>query len=84
MLLSVNEKMTRNYWREKSRGQDGESAVSSRSSIPPIEVSEVFDKIFGGSTIDIVPTGFVNLDFGGRFQRIDNLSPYPSTEKWWF
>ena len=62
------------YWRDRSRGLDGESAVGGRGLIPPITMSPTFDRIFGGNEITIVPTGNVNLDFGGIFRRIDNPS----------
>lgn len=68
------EKMIRNYWKTRSLGLDGESAVSGRKLIPPIYISPLFDRIFGGSYVDITPNGFVNLDFGGRWQRLDNPS----------
>ena len=66
------ERMIKDYWRNKSIGLDGESAVSGRRLIPPIYISPVFDRIFGGSYVDIKPNGYVNLDFGSRWQRIDN------------
>ena len=66
------EKMIMEYWRNRSVGLDGESAVSGRRLIPPIYISPVFDRIFGGSYVDIRPNGYVNLDFGARYQRIDN------------
>ena len=66
------EKMIKEYWRNRSVGLDGESAVSGRRLIPPIYISPVFDRIFGGSYVDIRPNGYVNLDFGARYQRIDN------------
>ena len=66
------EKMIKEYWKNRSAGLDGESAVSGRRLIPPIYISPVFDRIFGGSYVDIRPNGYVNLDFGGRWQRIDN------------
>lgn len=69
-----NRKMMREYWKTRSRGLDGESPVSGRGLIPPIYISPIFDKIFGGSYVDIQPTGFVTLDFGGRWQRVDNPS----------
>lgn len=62
----------KNYWRTRSRAQDGESAVSSRSIIPKIFISPVLDRIFGGSYVELVPRGFVTLDFGGQFQKINN------------
>ncbi|GGZ38977.1 cell surface protein SprA [Echinicola pacifica] len=67
-------KMRQEYWRNRSRGLYGESAVSGRSLIPPITMSPTFDRLFGGSEINIVPTGYINLDFGGIFRRIDNPS----------
>ena len=65
-------RMLKDYWKTRSAGLDGESAVSGRRLIPPIYVSPLFDRIFGGSYVDIQPTGFVTLDFGGRWQRIAN------------
>ncbi|GAB4239187.1 MAG: cell surface protein SprA [Ekhidna sp.] len=67
-----NSQLNKEYFKERSAGLDGESAVSGRSLIPRLYISPVFDRIFGGSYVDIQPNGFVNLDFGGRFQRIDN------------
>ncbi|MEM9341147.1 MAG: cell surface protein SprA, partial [Bacteroidota bacterium] len=68
----TNSQLNKEYFKERSAGLDGESAVSGRSLIPRLYISPVFDRIFGGSYVDIQPNGFVNLDFGGRFQRIDN------------
>ena len=66
--------MRKNYWKDMSSGKDGESAVSGRRLIPPIYISPTFDRIFGGSFVDIRPNGFVMLDFGARWQRIQNPS----------
>ncbi len=60
------------YWRSRSRGLDGDSPVGGRNLIPPLTTSPSFDRIFGGNEINIVPTGFVNLDLGAIFRRIDN------------
>jgi len=65
-------KVRQDYWNTRARGGDGESAVEGRGLIPPLTVSPSFDRIFGGSEISIVPTGYVNLDFGAIFRRIDN------------
>ncbi|MFT4737309.1 MAG: cell surface protein SprA, partial [Paraglaciecola sp.] len=62
------------YWREQSIGLEGESAVGGRRLIPKLYISPVLDRIFGGSYVDIQPTGFVNLDFGGLYQFLDNPS----------
>ncbi len=67
-----DEQLANTYWKEKSTGLDGESAVSGRRLIPKLYLSPVFDRIFGGEYVDIVPTGFINLDFGGNWQRVDN------------
>jgi len=67
-----NSQLNKEYFKERSAGLDGESAVSGRSLLPRLYISPVFDRIFGGSYVDIQPNGFVNLDFGGIFQRIDN------------
>ncbi len=64
----------KNYWKTRSRALDGESAVSGRGFTPKIFVSPVFDRIFGGSYVELVPRGFVTLDFGGSFQKISNPS----------
>ncbi|NJN26053.1 MAG: cell surface protein SprA [Cyclobacteriaceae bacterium] len=66
--------MRKNYWKEMSSDKDGESAISGRRLIPPIYMSPAFDRIFGGSFVDIRPNGFVMLDFGGKWQRIQNPS----------
>ncbi|MFK7953847.1 MAG: cell surface protein SprA, partial [Ekhidna sp.] len=68
-----NSQLNREYFKERSAGLDGESAVSGRSLVPRIYISPVLDRIFGGSYVDIQPNGFVTLDFGGRFQR--NFDP---------
>jgi cell surface protein SprA len=66
--------MMRSYWQGRSRALDGESAVSSRNLIPKIYVSPVLDRIFGGSFVELIPRGFVTLDFGGQWQKIENPS----------
>lgn len=60
------------YWQGRSRAMDGESPVSGRGLTPKIFVSPILDRIFGGSYVELVPRGFVTLDFGGSFQKISN------------
>lgn len=67
-----NQQIKKDYFKTRSIGLDGESAVSGKRLIPPIYTTPIFDRLFGGSFVDIRPNGFVTLDFGGRFQRIDN------------
>ncbi|MCG8475824.1 MAG: cell surface protein SprA, partial [Cytophagales bacterium] len=66
------EQMLKDFWVEQSKGLDGTSAVSGRRLIPPIYISPFFDRIFGGTYVDIVPSGYVNLDLGGRWVRTFN------------
>ncbi len=66
------QQINRQYWKDRSAGLDGESAISGRRLIPKLYINPVFDRIFGGSYVDIQPTGFANLDFGGRWQFVDN------------
>ena len=67
-----NRLMLKDYYQTRSRALDGESAVSSRNLIPRIYISPVLDRIFGGSFVEIIPRGFVTLDFGASFQNIKN------------
>ena len=67
-----NRRALQDYWRSRSSALDGESAVSGKQLIPPIYTTPIFDRLFGGSFVDIRPNGFVTLDFGGRFQRVEN------------
>ncbi|MGB3467800.1 MAG: cell surface protein SprA, partial [Cyclobacteriaceae bacterium] len=66
--------LIRNYWKDRSVGLDGESAVSGRRLIPRIPINPGLDRIFGGDYVDIQPNGFVNLDIGGRWQRSEDPS----------
>jgi cell surface protein SprA len=66
--------MLKSYWQSKSRALDGESAISSRNLVPKIYVSPALDRIFGGSYVELIPRGFVTLDFGGSWQKIENPS----------
>ncbi len=62
----------RRYWHERSQPQDFER---DDGIIPQIYVGgEVFDRIFGGSTIDIRPTGSAELIFGVLSNRREDPS----------
>lgn len=62
----------KNYWKSRSQSLDGESAVSSRNLLPKLYTSPVLDRIFGGSYVELIPRGFVTLDFGAQWQEIQN------------
>ncbi len=68
----IEKQMIRDYWKTKAAELDGESAISGKRLIPKIPISPVFDRIFGGSFVDIQPNGSVTLDFGYRSERIYN------------
>jgi cell surface protein SprA len=60
------------YWKERNSGQTSGS-IERQGVIPKIYVGpKVFDKIFGGSFVDIRPQGSAELRFAGNFNRIDN------------
>lgn len=64
----------KDYFQNKSLALDGESAVSGRNLLPKLYVSPILDRIFGGSYVELIPKGFVTLDLGGSYQRIQNPS----------
>ena len=68
----IERQMIRDYWKVKAAELDGESAMSGKRLIPKIPISPVFDRIFGGSFVDIQPNGSVILDFGYRNERVFN------------
>ena len=60
------------YWREKSLSTKGEK---SDGIIPSIYIGgQAFDKIFGGSTIDVRPNGSAELIFGIRSNKNEDPS----------
>ncbi|MDZ4716604.1 MAG: cell surface protein SprA [Cytophagales bacterium] len=67
-----SESMLKDYWKNRSKALDGESAVSSRNLIPKLYTSPVLDRIFGGSYVELIPRGFITLDFGAQWQQIQN------------
>lgn len=67
-------KEIKEYFKKKSLSLDGENVLESGRLIPKIYISQSLDRIFGGNFIDLQVNGFVNLDFGGKFQKIENPS----------
>lgn len=65
-----NNKANHDYWKQKS---EASSLVSGKNSIPKLYVpSQVFDRIFGGSSVDIRPQGSAELIFSGKYQTNEN------------
>ncbi|GAB3642409.1 T9SS outer membrane translocon Sov/SprA [Spirosoma arcticum] len=67
-----NQRVEQNLWREFGARRDGQSAVSGRGLIPKLELPPIVDRLFGGSTVDFKPNGFVTLDFGYLYQFLDS------------
>ena len=67
-----NQRVEQTLWREYGARRDGQSAVSGRGLIPKLELPPIVDRLFGGSTVDFKPNGFITLDFGYLYQFIDN------------
>jgi len=58
------------YWEERSKAI---SLVENKSAVPQLVVdSDKFDKLFGGTKVEIKPSGNIDLTFGGNYQKIDN------------
>lgn len=69
----VFKKSMRDYWRSRVAADEANEKPR-KGIIPPLKVSsELFDRIFGGNTVDIKPTGTAELIFG--LQRSKNFNP---------
>ncbi len=62
------------YYKEKIQEESEDGAAATTSKVPKIEVAlpSGLGRLLGGDKIEIQPTGSVLLDFGGKWQRIDN------------
>jgi cell surface protein SprA len=70
-LRLVNSELKRENWRDLSNTEVNE--VRKTGIIPPVKInSRVFEKIFGGTTIDIQPRGDAELTFLGRINKNEN------------
>ncbi len=69
----VYKKAIRDYWRSRVAADELNNQPR-KSMVPKLEVnSELFDRIFGGNTVDIKPTGTAELIFG--LNRNKTLNP---------
>lgn len=82
--LILRESM-RTYYQEKLSavaGQKAGSEEAKRDLLPRYYVnSKLFESIFGSNTIDVKPTGSVEIDLGARFTKQDNPSLSPRNRK---
>jgi cell surface protein SprA len=70
-LRLVNSEIKRDNWRNISNSEVNE--VRRTGLIPEVKInSRIFDKIFGGNTIDIQPRGDAELTFLGRINKNEN------------
>jgi hypothetical protein len=70
-LRLVNSELKKENWRNLSNSEINE--VRRTGVIPPVKInSRVFEKIFGGTTIDIQPRGDAELTFLGRVNKNEN------------
>ncbi len=78
--LVLRESM-RNYFKQKSDAIEGKkdgSDANKKDLLPRYYVnSSFFETIFGGNTIDVKPTGSVEMDLGVRYTKQDNPSLSP-------
>jgi cell surface protein SprA len=58
------------YWQQRSNAA---LLLSQKGVIPEVNVNNrIFDRIFGGTKVDIRPQGNIDLTFGGNYQNILN------------
>ncbi|WP_423242472.1 cell surface protein SprA [Zhouia spongiae] len=78
--MMLREQM-KNYFKEKERaisGRTEEGKEARKNLLPNFYVnSDFFQSVFGGNTIEVIPTGSIAVDLGLRIQKNDNpaLSP---------
>ncbi|MBN8702783.1 MAG: cell surface protein SprA [Bacteroidetes bacterium] len=66
-------KFVKGYWKQKNEAENLTSGNTSKVFAPKLNVGgEVFDRIFGGNTIDIRPQGSAELSFGANTSRNKN------------
>jgi cell surface protein SprA len=71
--LVLRESM-REYYKKKSKAIDGKGTEEDKKDLLPRYYvnSGFFETIFGGNTIDVKPTGSIEMDLGVRYTKQDN------------
>ena len=81
----VRRETMRKYFQEKLNAVDGKrpgSEEARKNLLPRFYVNnKFFEAIFGGNTIDVKPSGSVEIDLGIRFTKQDNPSFSPRNRK---
>ncbi|MFI5150764.1 MAG: cell surface protein SprA [Bacteroidia bacterium] len=66
-------KSLKDYWKQRVHAESLNNKKQKSNIIPPIKINSViFDRIFGGNTVDIRPQGSAELIFGANINRTDN------------
>ncbi len=66
------------YYKEKSSVNNltyrrDQTDAKQKGLLPSVNIkNKLFESIFGGNTIEIIPQGFASFDIGGLYQKIDN------------
>ncbi|BAP29843.1 gliding motility protein spra [Chryseobacterium sp. StRB126] len=69
---------TRAYYKEKSEKYNllfrkDKSDARKKGLIPSVMINnKLFETLFGGNKIEIIPSGYASIDFAGLYQKIDN------------
>ncbi len=81
----IQKEAVRNYFQKKSDAVDGKKAASKdgkKDLLPRYYInSSFFESIFGSNTIDVKPTGTVEIDFGVRHSKQDNPAFSPRNRR---
>lgn len=72
--IEYNKQRTLNdYWKDKQSAESEFDGNKSKAFKPELKIkSRTFDRIFGGNTIDIKPSGSAELSFGLRISKTNN------------
>ncbi|WKS96140.1 cell surface protein SprA [Riemerella columbina] len=77
----------RNYYQEKSNNNDlvnrkDPEAAEKKGLLPSLKINnKLFETVFGGNKIELIPQGFASFDLGGLYQKIDNPMVLPQNRK---
>lgn len=81
----IQKEAVRNYFQKKSDAVDGKKSASKdgkKDLLPRYYInSSFFESIFGSNTIDVKPTGTVEIDFGVRHSKQDNPAFSPRNRR---
>ncbi|WP_018675287.1 cell surface protein SprA [Riemerella columbina] len=78
----------RAYYKEKSSDHDllnnrkDKKDAEKKGLLPSLTIkNKLFETVFGGNKIELIPQGFASFDLGGLYQKIDNPMVLPQNRK---